>query len=282
MAKAKPNPKASSSSKGKDSSDDTLKVEPKTSPEVDQERTVEDKLIALCRLQDAFSQIDRIKTLRGELPLEVKDLEDEVEGMETRLANFMTDNKTLSKTVADEKAKSEKSKELLERYRAQLDQVRNNREFDNLSKEIEFQELEIQLSEKKAREANAEIAARKQQITALKEQLDGRKQDLVAKKGELDTIISETKSEEEQLRAEAKKLEETIEGRILTAFKRIRKGTRNGLGLVPVDRDACGGCFNKVPPQRQLDVKLHKKIIICEYCGRIMVDPELLEEALAK
>ncbi|KGN88813.1 zinc ribbon domain protein [Porphyromonas crevioricanis] len=240
------------------------------------ETTVEQKQIALAILQRTLSEIDKIRKLRGELPLEVQDLEDEIAGMETRLANFTADNKTLSATVTQEKTKASKAKDLIEKYKAQLDMVRNNKEYDNLQKEIEFQELEVQLSEKKLKENNAEIQGRKVEIASLKEHIEERKSDLEAKKSELDAIISETKQDEETLHDQAKELEKQIEPRLLLAFKRIRKGARNGLAVVPVDRGACGGCFNKIPPQRQLDVKLHKKIIVCEYCGRIMIDPELI------
>ncbi len=240
------------------------------------ETTVEQKQIALALLQQTLSEIDKIRKLRGELPLEVQDLEDEIAGMETRLANFTTDNKTLSATVTQEKTKASEAKDLIERYKAQLDMVRNNKEYDNLQKEIEFQELEVQLAEKKIKESNTEIQGRKAEIAALKEQIEERKGDLEAKNSELDAIISETKQEEEALYEKSHELEAKIEPRLLHAFKRIRKGARNGLAVVPVDRAACGGCFNKIPPQRQLDVKLHKKIIVCEYCGRIMIDPDLL------
>ncbi|MDO4672058.1 zinc ribbon domain-containing protein [Falsiporphyromonas endometrii] len=239
------------------------------------EQTVEDKLKALALLQETLSDIDRIKKLRGELPLEVQDLEDEIEGKETRLANFTADNKTLSQAVAAEKIKMAKSKELIEKYKAQLDMVRNNKEFDNLQKEIEFQELEVKHSEKKIKEANAQISARKVEISDLKLHIEGRKEDLKNKKGELDGIIAETRQEEEELREKAKSLQENIEPRLLNAFKRIREGAHNGLALVPVDRDACGGCFNSIPPQRLLEIRLHKKIVVCEYCGRIIVDPVL-------
>lgn len=242
---------------------------------VDNEQSVEEKLQALNKLQQTLSEIDRIKTLRGELPLEVQDLEDEIAGMQTRLENFTTGSKQLTLAITAEKEKITTAKTLLEKYKKQLDEVRNNREFDNLSKEIEFQDLEIQLSEKKIKEFTAESQQRKTDIAALKETLDEHMEVLTEKRQELDSIIAETKQDEEKLREKAKKLETKIEPRLLTAFKRIRKGAHNGLAVVPVDRDACGGCFNKIPPQKQLDVKLHKKIIVCEYCGRIMVDPEM-------
>ena len=192
----------------------------------EKEYTVEEKLSTLYQLQTMMTEIDKIKTLRGELPLEVQDLEDEIAGLETRLQNYQAEIKEFETSVVEQKHKITESTTLIDRYKAQLDNVRNNREFDNLSKEME-------------------------------------------------QIISETKQDEEKLREKAKKLEAAIEPRLLTAFKRIRKGARNGLAVVYVQRGACGGCFNKIPPQKQLDIKLRKKIIVCEYCGRIMIDPEL-------
>ncbi|GHV49391.1 hypothetical protein FACS1894181_08190 [Bacteroidia bacterium] len=242
---------------------------------VEKEYTVEEKLSALYKLQSMLTEIDKIKTLRGELPLEVQDLEDEIAGLQTRLHNYQADVKEYELAVTAQKNRISDSKSLIERYKAQLENVRNNREFDNLSKEVEFQGLEIEFSEKKIREFSESAAVKKIEISRLAETLEGRKGDLVQKKGELDEIVSETKQEEEKLREKAKKLESTVEPRLLTAFKRIRKGARNGLAIVYIQRDACGGCFNKIPPQKQMDIKLRKKIIVCEYCGRIMIDPAL-------
>lgn len=241
----------------------------------EKEYTVEEKLSTLYQLQTIMSDIDRIKTLRGELPLEVQDLEDEIAGLETRLHNYQTEIKDFETAVVDQKNKIVDSTALIEKYKGQLDNVRNNREFDNLSKEIEFQGLEIEFAEKKIREFGEAVIAKKAEIEQLTETLEGRKADLVQKRSELGEIVSETKQEEEKLREKAKKLEGVIEPRLLTAFKRIRKGARNGLAVVYIQRDACGGCFNKIPPQKQMDIKLRKKIIVCEYCGRIMIDPEL-------
>lgn len=242
---------------------------------VEKEYTVEEKLSALYQLQTIMSDIDKIKTLRGELPLEVQDLEDEIAGLATRLQNYKATIKEFEASIAAQKNKISDSKGLIDRYKAQLDNVRNNREYDNLSKEIEFQGLEVEFCEKKIREFTAAIEDKKKDIADLTELMEGRKADLEQKKGELDQIITETKQDEEKLRERAKKLENQIEPRLLTAFKRIRKGARNGLAVVYVQRGACGGCFNKIPPQKQLDIKLRKKIIVCEYCGRIMVDPAL-------
>lgn len=241
----------------------------------DKEYTVEEKLYTLYQLQTIMTDIDKIKTLRGELPLEVQDLEDEIAGLETRLQNYHADIEDIKVDIADQKHRITECKSLIERYTAQLDNVRNNREFDNLSKEIEYQGLEVEFSEKKIKEFTEEIRNREHEISDLKQVLEGRRADLQQKESELDRIIAETKQDEEKLRERAKKLEVTIDPRLLTAFKRIRKGARNGLAVVTVQRGACGGCFNKIPPQKQLDIKLRKKIIVCEYCGRIMIDPEL-------
>lgn len=239
------------------------------------EKTVEQKLIELRDLQDAYSAIDRIKTLRGELPLEVQDLEDEIAGMETRQKNLEEEVKRNSHIVAAEKAKIANAEGLIAKYQEQLNEVKNNREYDNLTKEIEFQGLEIELSKKNIGNINQEQTIRKERITALKTNIDERNKDLEVKRQELDQIKSETKAEEEGYRLRVQELEGQVEDRLLRAFHRIREGSRNGLAVVNVDRDACGGCFNKIPPQRQLDIKLHKKVLVCEYCGRIIVDSEL-------
>ncbi len=243
-----------------------------------QDKTVEQKLIDLRTLQEAYTKIDQIQTLRGDLPLEVRDLEDEIAGMQTRQQRFEVEVKEGNQAVASEKAKIAHFQSLIERYKGQQEQVRNNREYDNLSKEIEFCELEIQLSEKKINEGNARQTERKKNLTAIKTAIVERNQDLEAKRAELEQAKEETRVEEEQIYAEIKALEPQIEERLLRAFHRIRKGARNGLAVVSVERDACAGCFNKIPPQRQLDVRLHKKVIVCEYCGRIMIDPMLGQE----
>ena len=239
------------------------------------EISVEKKLKALYDLQTVNSEIDRIKILRGELPLEVQDLEDEIAGLQTRIENYKEEAKELETAVADKKNEIENSRALVEKYKEQQNNVRNNREYDNLSKEIEFQSLEVELSEKKIREFTIAVKAKKEEIDRLTTYSEERNIDLQQKKKELNEIVSETKHEEEKLRDDAKKIEDLIEPRLLSAFKRIRKNARNGLAVVYVQRDACGGCFNKIPPQKQMDIKLRKKIIVCEYCGRIMIDPEL-------
>ncbi len=242
---------------------------------VEKEYTVEEKLKTLYDLQSVLSEIDRIKTLRGELPLEVQDLEDEIAGLETRITNFQADIEELNTAIAGKKNEIQNAKALISKYTAQQDNVRNNREFDFLTKEIEFQTLEIELCEKRIGEFTRQSEDKAQEVKHCEELLAERHIDLTEKKNELDEIVSETKQDEEKLREQAKKLEQSIEPRLLSAFKRIRKNARNGLAVVYIQRDACGGCFNKIPPQRQLDIKLRKKIIVCEYCGRIMIDPEL-------
>jgi len=237
--------------------------------------SVEQKLTNLYKLQTTLSEIDKIKTLRGELPLEVQDLEDEVAGLQTRIQNFSLDIKEIDTTIGQQRIKITDSNTLINKYKEQLDNVRNNREFDSLSKEIEFQGLEVELAEKRIREFTSESKAINEEIVKSKKALEERQIDLRSKKEELNGIISETKIQEEQLRDKAKQLETTIEPRLLAAFKRIRKSARNGLAVVYIQRDACGGCFNKIPPQRQLDIKLRKKTIVCEHCGRIMIDPQL-------
>jgi predicted nucleic acid-binding Zn-ribbon protein len=239
------------------------------------EFSVEEKLRALYQLQSMLSEIDKIKTLRGELPLEVQDLEDEVAGLGTRIEKIQNEIAELKANVVNKKIEIEAAKVSVEKYKSQQENVRNNREYDVLSKEIEFQSLEIELCEKRIRESQAAERAKNEELERSTVALEERKQDLEAKKAELEEIVSETKQEEERLREKAKALETTIEPRLLQAFKRIRKNSRNGLGVVYVQRDACGGCFNKIPPQKQLDIRSRKKIIVCEYCGRIMVDPEL-------
>jgi predicted nucleic acid-binding Zn-ribbon protein len=237
--------------------------------------TVEEKLKTLFQLQTTLSQIDEKRALRGELPLEVEDLENEVEGLSVRLDKINQEIDDLSKAVSQRTADIAEAKASVERYNKQLNEVKNNREYDTLTKEIEFQTLEIELCEKKIREAQQRIEDRKKDREKTNEQIAGRERDLDDKRGELDEIMQETREEEDILKAKAKDLELKIESRLLQSFKRIRKNARNGLGIVYVQRDACGGCFNQIPPQRQLDVKMHKKIIVCEHCGRILIDPEL-------
>ena len=237
--------------------------------------TVEEKLKTLYQLQTALSAIDEKRALRGELPLEVQDLEDEIEGLTTRIEKITNDISEFQKAITQKKGEIANAEASVQRYKAQLNEVKNNREYDTLSKEIEFQTLEIELCNKKIREANAKILEKQNELANNEEIIKEREGDLEIKKNELDEIMAETRVEEEKLKEKVKDLESKIESRLLTSFKRIRKNARNGLGIVYVQRDACGGCFNKIPPQRQLDIKMHKKVIVCEYCGRIMIDPEL-------
>ena len=237
--------------------------------------SVEEKLKTLFQLQTALSSIDEKRALRGELPLEVQDLEDEIEGLNTRVEKIQNEISEFQRAIVQKKGEISDAEASVARYKSQLDDVKNNREYDTLSKEIEFQTLEIELCNKKIREANSRIEERKADLDSSMELIRERQEDLDIKKSELDEIIAETRAEEDKLKDKVKDLESKIETRLLTSFKRIRKNARNGLGIVYVQRDACGGCFNKIPPQRQLDVKMHKKIIVCEYCGRIMIDPEL-------
>ena len=237
--------------------------------------TVEEKLKALYQLQTTLSAIDEKRALRGELPLEVQDLEDDIAGLTTRIEKIQTDIEQFDRAINQKQHEIEDAQASVERYKKQLEMVSNNREYDTLSKEIEFQELEIELCSKKIREAQQMINERLYDLHKAEDQKADREKGLVMKRSELESIMAETREEEENLKEKAFELEKTIEPRLLQSFKRIRNGARNGLGIVYVQRDACGGCFNKIPPQRQLDIKMHKKIIPCEYCGRILIDPEL-------
>jgi hypothetical protein len=246
------------------------------------EMPVEERLKTLYQLQTTLSGIDEKRALRGELPLEVQDLEDEIEGLNTRIEKIQNEINEYEQAIVQKKGEIETAKASVERYKTQLNDVKNNREYDTLSKEIEFQSLEIELCNKKIKEANYKIEEKKSELAQNQEIVDDRRQALEVKKAELDEIMEETRAEEDKLKQKVKELEIKIEPRLLTSFKRIRKNARNGLGIVYVQRDACGGCFNKIPPQRQLDIKMHKKIIVCEYCGRILIDPELAGVKLDK
>ncbi len=239
---------------------------------------MEAKLKLLYKLQKTDSKIDQIYLLRGELPLEVQDLEDDVAGLETRIANA---NKAIEEGeafIAQKKHDIVSSKALIEKYEAQRNNVKNNREYDSLSKEIEFQDLEVQLSEKKINDTLKSIAQKKELLSEVSEELEGRKIDLENKKKELESIVEETRKDEEQLLKESEEIQGKIDPRMLNAYKKVRSNARNKLAVVTVKRDACGGCFNKIPPQKQLDIAASKKIIVCEYCGRILVSPEFDNE----
>ena len=242
----------------------------------DKERSVEERLQSLFQLQTYLSEIDRIKILRGELPNEVKDLEDEIVRYQTRIQKYKDEITDLKNLVNKKKADIEERKEKIAKYEEQINNVRNNREFAFLEKEKEFEGLEIELAEKNINEALMKQEQKAAEIRHTEEELADNEHILVEKRKELDEIVSETRVEEENIRAKAKELESKIDDYTLAAFKRIRKNARNGLGIVTVQRSACGGCFNRIPPQRQLEIKMHKKIIVCEYCGRIMVDGALV------
>jgi predicted nucleic acid-binding Zn-ribbon protein len=235
------------------------------------EMSVAEKLSALYQLQQVDSEIDKIKILRGELPLEVEDLEDEIEGLETRIGNIEAEVSAMQESISKKNNEIINAQILIKKYEEQQNNVRNNREFDSISKEIEFQTLEIELAEKRKKEFSEQAAVKMELIEESKTVLEERQGDLAAKKAELDEIIADTKKEEEVMDKKRSEIENLIESRLFTAYGKIRNNARNGLAVVTVERDACGGCFNKIPPQRQLDIRSRKKIIVCEYCGRILV-----------
>ena len=239
------------------------------------ELSVEEKLKTLYQLQTCLSEIDEKRALRGELPLEVQDLEDEIAGLTLRIDKIQQEIREFQTAVTQKRVEMDQAQKSIERYQKQLDEVKNNREYDTLTKEIEYQSLEIELCEKKIKEALIKIEEKTHALEEGRETIKERQEDLKHKRSELNEIVQETREEEEKLRERIAELETKIEPRLLSSFKRIRKNARNGLGIVYVQRDACGGCFNKIPPQRQLDIKMHKKVIVCEYCGRIMIDPDL-------
>jgi len=239
------------------------------------ELSVEERLRALHELQKVDSEITKIQILRGELPLEVQDLEDEIAGLQTRVEKLDIDLNDNETAISKKKSEIEEANTLIKKYVEQQDNVRNNREFDALTKEVEYQNLEIELCEKKIREFNFKIEEIKKTLEVSNEFIDGRKKDLELKKSELDSITKETQKEEDDLVLKSEKISNDIEERLLSAYKRIRGNARNGLAVVAVERDACGGCFNKIPPQRQLDIRMRNRISVCEYCGRILVDKDI-------
>jgi predicted nucleic acid-binding Zn-ribbon protein len=241
------------------------------------ETTVAEKLDALYALQKIDSQIDRIRTVRGELPLEVQDLEDEIEGLETRIKNLQDEAKELETEVADRKIAMKDAEAAIVKFKDQQNNVRNNREFESLAKEIEYQELEIKLHDKRMKEAKIKITAKKEVLDEAKERLELRKGDLKVKQDELNEIVGETQKEEEALIAQSEKAKSLIDSRLIAAYDRLRSNAKNGLAVVGVDRDSCGGCFNKIPPQRQLDIDTRRKVIVCEHCGRILVPAEVVD-----
>ena len=243
----------------------------------EQEITVERKLIELYTLQQIDSKIDKIRIIRGELPLEVQDLEDEIAGMETRIAKFNEELEKYSNDIVEYKNKIKEATSLIKKYEEQQNNVRNNREYESLTKEIEYQSLDIQLCEKRINDCTKKSEMLKISLNETNARLEERKGDLELKKNELSSIVEETEKEEQDLMARSQESEQLIEERLLTAYKRIRKNARNGLAVVKIERDACGGCYNKIPPQHQLDIRMHKKIIVCEYCGRILIDQDIVD-----
>jgi hypothetical protein len=236
--------------------------------------TIESKLDALFQLQLIDSEIDRIRTVRGELPLEVQDLEDELHGLETRINNFQEEIKEVETEVADRKNATKDSETAIAKYKEQQNNVRNNREFESLSKEIEFQELDIKLHEKKTKEARIRVASKKEVLEEALDRLKFRQTDLNVKKAELEEIVSETQKDEDKLMKKSEDAKKKIDERLIFAYNRLRLNSKNGLAVVTVQRDSCGGCFNKIPPQRQLDIATKRKVIVCEHCGRILVPGE--------
>ena len=245
----------------------------KTATKKDQ--TVAEKLDSLHSLQTIDSEIDRIKTLRGELPLEVQDLEDEVEGLDNRVVKMQDELKTLETEVSDRKNSSKDADSSIAKYKEQQNNVRNNREYDSISKEIEYQELEIQLNEKKSKELKFRISSKKEILEAAEEKRKLRGEDLESKKSELDAIIAETQAQEDKLSKKSKAALKKTDERLGKAYTRLRSSAKNGLAVVEVERNACGGCYNQIPIQRQIDIRAKKKIIVCEHCGRILVPGEV-------
>lgn len=242
------------------------------------EFSVEDKLRALHQLQLIDSEIDTIRTVRGELPIEVQDLEDVVQGLDTRMSKINEDIAEREEFISGRKIAIDEAKALVKKYTKQLDSIKNNREYDSLNKEIEFQNLEVELAEKKIRDAQAKIELHNESKTANQEIINERNEILEEKRKELDTIVASTEKEEKRLLKKSGEAEKVVDERLLAAYKRIRGASRNGLAVVSVERNSCGGCFSKIPPQRQLDIKAHKKVIVCEHCGRILVDANIFTE----
>jgi predicted nucleic acid-binding Zn-ribbon protein len=242
------------------------------------EQTVEEKLKALYELQTLHTKIDKIRQIRGELPMEVADLEDEVAGLETRIQKFKSELDDTEDAIITRKNMIKDAQALIKKYETQLKEVKNNREYDALTKEVEIQNLEIQVCEKKIREHGFEITSKTEVYEKALGDLESRKKDLELKQSELQTITAETEKEEQSLTKKAEKAETQIEDRLLVAYKRLRKNAANGLAVVTIDRDSCSGCFNQIPPQRQLDIRQRKKVIVCEHCGRILVDEALTHD----
>ena len=245
----------------------------------DVDYSMQEKILALYELQKIDSKIDGINKVKGELPLEVQDLEDEMAGMKTRIEHINAEIEELNSLTKQRKREVDQAKIMIGNYKEQQNNVRNNREYDAISKEIEYQKLEIELAEKRLKEYAGGIKAKKLQLEEAENQMKEREADLAAKKAELEGIEAETAPLVEEYGVQEAQAKEKIDERLLAAYERIRRNVRNGLAVVTVKRDACGGCFNRIPPQRQADIRQGKKIIVCEYCGRILVaDPEAEQE----
>ena len=242
------------------------------------EVSVEQKLVALYTLQQVDSKIDEIRAYRGNLPLEIQDIEDEIAGLETRITNFKDESKKHQKDISDYKIKIKETEALIKKYEEQQNNVRNNREYDSLTKEIEYQQLDNQLSEKRIKEITAKDNDLAAKVADAQMRLTELKASLKEKKEELHSLVEGTEKEEEQLLQRSADCEKLVEDRLLVAYKRIRKNASNGLAVVGIFDEACGGCFNRIPPQHQLDICTHKKIIVCEYCGRILVDKGIIAQ----
>ena len=271
--------------KAKQDKEEKIKIEVETpqvntTEEADEslQVSIEQKLHALFTLQQIDSQVDKIRIVRGELPLEVEDLEDEIAGLETRIEKYDLETEELNTSIVDKQNATTDSLAMIKKYEEQQMNVRNNREYDSLTKEIEFQNLEIQLCEKRIKEFTFKLEAIKNDVEKSQASLDERKNDLEIKKSELKDIIAETEKDEKELLEKSQDNQKLVEDRLVVAYQRIRKNARNGLAVVQIERDSCGGCFNKIPPQHQLDIRMHKKIIVCEYCGRILVDSGIVDE----
>ncbi len=244
------------------------------------ELTVEEKLKQLYQLQRIDSQVDEIQILKGELPDEVQDLEDEIAGLELRMTKMESVIKELQAEMNTHQGKIKESETTIQKYQIQLDNVKNNREFEALTKELEFQKLEIQLAEKKVRQSAADIEVKQETRNGIEERLQKKRKELETKREELDQIIEKTEKEEAELKKKSEKARKVIEERLIRAYDKIRTSYRNGLAVVTVERNSCGGCFNKIPPQLQLEIAMHKNIVACEHCGRILVDDSVLGEVL--
>ncbi|GAA4313458.1 zinc ribbon domain-containing protein [Compostibacter hankyongensis] len=246
------------------------------------EYSVEEKLTSVLRLQKIDSKLDEIQVLKGELPMEVKDLEDEIEGLNTRLTNIEDEIRGIQEFINNKKNAIKDSEALIQKYEKQQNNVKNSREFEAISKEIEMQTLEVKLSEKHIRDAGNEISEKERILEGAKQTIADKEANLQHKKAELEKIIAETEKEEQQYHKQSEEARSKVEPRLLTAYEKIRKTYRNGLAVVPIERDSCGGCFNAIPPQRQAEIRQRKKVIVCEHCGRILVDDELNETIVAK